>query len=803
MTAVATDGELVIVTRRGRRLANKVRPDHGHAENRSTSGAGSAATVLVHALTIGVCVCWLSGVAVAKPLSSIATPTKAAPPAEPDDGLRGGGFYLEADSLLRNDATHHVIAQGAVEARYKGRVVRAESLDYDTLTGLVIAKGHVEIVQPDGAVQFADQIQMDKSMSQGFALGFSTRLTGDVKIAASRTINHGAGLTEFDHVIYTPCEVCARKTGQPSWSIRARRVVENKKAKTLAFQGAIVEVKGIPVLYFPTLPAADPSADRKSGLLLPNVTISGIRGFSWEQPYYQVISPSQDLTLTPQINGRVNPFFNAEYRLRTYSGLTDLRVGYTYDQDFTSGGDKFGADTSRSYILGSGQYQLNPAWSWGFTAERASDPLIFDKYSVQDVFVNRGLYAVDDRRLISQIDAVRQDANSYLSIAAIAVQGLRTTDIQSTIPLIAPLIEARWEDPAAILGGRLRVTGSVVVLAQNQSVATIGAAGQPRLPGIDDRRATADANWQTTITLSNGVRIQPFLDVRGDIYNVTSVPITTSDAGAVTALNSRNSGVTLPRGYGMTGATITYPFIKQQGDVSYILEPIALISIANLQQHDRRIPNQDSTDFELDPTNIFQPNSSPGYDIYDGGQSITVGGRASVILDDGRTGSVMFGQRFAAESDHVLRRYTGLKSAQSDYVFGADTTLIGGLRMFANLRLSDSNFAVDRLESGVSFAAPRIDGYIAYLQEPQTPLGPALTSVDVRGEAFFTKHWGVSTYAIVDSGRWRESDFGLVYRDDCIRVEVLYRHDQTFNGTLGPTTSVLLRLSLATLGTTR
>jgi LPS-assembly protein len=75
--------------------------------------------------------------------------------------------------------------------------------------------------------------------------------------------------------------------------------------------------------------------------------------------------------------------------------------------------------------------------------------------------------------------------------------------------------------------------------------------------------------------------------------------------------------------------------------------------------------------------------------------------------------------------------------------------------------------------------------------------------VDARGEAFFTRHWGVSTYVIVDSGHFRESDFGLVYRDDCIRVEVLYRHDQTFNGTFGPTTSVLLRLSLATLGATR
>lgn len=748
-------------------------------------------------LVLSVCVCLgadltLSvGMVAAKPLASIAAPPKTLPVAEPEDGLRGGGFYLEADSLLQNETTHHVIAEGSVEARYKGRIVRAESLDYDTVTGVVRAKGHVQIVQPDGGVQFADEIQMDKSMSDGFAIGFSTRMMGDIKIAAARTVSHGEGITEFDRVIYTPCEACVGKQGTPSWSIRARQVTENKKARTLAFRDAVVEIKGIPILYFPILPAADPSAARKSGFLIPIVTISGIRGFSWEQPYYQVISPSQDITITPQINGLVNPFLNAEYRLRTYSGLTDIRVGATYDANFTSNGHRFGAETARSYVLGSGQYQIDPAWSWGFTAEHASDPLIFDKYSVQDPFINRGLYAVDDRRLISQIEVVRQDRNSYLSIAAIDVQGLRTSDIQTTIPLIAPLIEAHWEDPAAILGGRLRASASAVVLAQDQTLPGAAAANQNLRPGIDSRRATAEADWQTTFTLSDGLRIQPFADLRGDLYNVTAVP------------DQTNHGVTLPRGFGLIGATVSYPLIKQTAGASYILEPIGQISIANRQTPDRRIPNLDSSDFELDPTNLFDPNRSPGYDRYEGGQAVTLAGRATMILDDGRTGSVIFGRRFAAESDPVIPGYSGLRPSLSDYVVGADTTLIGGVRMFANLRLNSNNLSVDRLESGVTFASSRVDGYIAYLKEPVSPIGIPLNSVDARGEAFFTRHWGVSTYVIVDSGHFRESDFGLVYRDDCIRVEVLYRHDQTFNGTFGPTTSVLLRLSLATLGATR
>jgi LPS-assembly protein len=739
-------------------------------------------------LFAGAALCLIAAAAHGKPLTAMAAPPKPPPAPAPDDGLGTNGFYLEADSLLQNQQTHHVTATGDVEARYKGRVVRADSLDYDTQTGVVIATGHVRIIQPNGATQFADKISLDKDMGEGFAVGFSTRMGEDVKIAAARTERQSANLTILDDVIYTPCEVCVTGHKRPTWSIRAHRVIENKAKKTLYFQHAVIQVLGVGVLYFPALPAPDPTADRKSGLLVPEVTVSGIRGFSWEQPYYQVITPSQDITITPQINARVNPFLITDYRARVFSGLLDIRAGYTYDQNFTSGGDKFGPYMSHAFVLGSGQFKINDVWSWGFTAERTSDPLIFDKYSIPDVFVDRGLYVPDDRRLISQLDAVRQDQNSYLSVAAISIQGLRTTDVQSTIPFVAPLIEGRWEDPDAILGGRLRVVGSAVALTQEQSQATASA---PLEPGMDSRRATVEANWQSSFIFPNGLRVQPFLDARGDLYNVANTPGVTSGTA------------TIPRGFGTIGATFSYPLIKQDPGITYILEPMVMVSAANLQPYDPRIPDEDSVDFELDPTNLFDPNRSPGYDIYEGGQAITVGGRGSVILDDGRTADFIFGRRFSAESDPNIPAYSGLEPALSDYVLGADITPIDGMRLFANLRLNSGDLDINRLETGASFKMPRVDGYIAYLQEPVAPNGQPLSSLDVHGEAFFTRHWGVTSYAIVDGGTWRQTEFGLVYRDTCIRVEVIYRHNETFNGTLGPTTSVVLRLSLATIGATR
>ena len=736
---------------------------------------------------------------------------KPAPPPPEPDGLGGGGFYLEADEVIRQEDQHHIQASGHVEARYQGRILRADRVDYDTDKGEVVATGHVQIIADDGSAQYADKLALDKDMNAGFAIGFSTRLQEHVQIAAAGATRRNRDVTVLTHVIYTPCEICKAggATRPPTWSIRAKRVVEDKRRKTLVFHDAVIEVRGQPVFYLPVLAGADPSAERKSGFLLPFITYSGERGLSYQQPYYLVISPSQDITISPQINSKVNPFLNIDYRKRFYSGILDVGAGATYDRDFTSGGTKFGPDTARSYILGSGVFRLDPSWIWGFTAERTSDKLLFDKYSVGDAFIDRGLYASDDRRLISQLYTVRQDNLSYLSVAAINVQGLRANDLQSTFPTIAPLIEARFEPKEDILGGRLRLEASGVALTRSQILPPSTTLDGGGVPATSDRRATAQADWQRTFTFNNGLRVVPFLDGRIDLYDVAGQNLTPS-------------GATLTRGYGVLGATVSYPLVKVTPAATWILEPIAQVAISPNYSTDPRIPNEDSIDFQFDETNLFQANRSPGFDLIEGGQSITVGGRAMVTLPDGRNASLILGRRFAAEKDYSVPGRTGLRSEDSDYIFYADATAFKNVWAFSRLRLAPDANRIDFLEVGLRATTPRLSGYVSYVEEARSPsylpvVAPStlpsppqnvqvpgdakVKSLDIHGEAFVTRNWGLTGYAIVDDGQFRRQDIGVVYRDDCIRVEVLYRHDETFNGTLGPSTSVVLRLSLATFGT--
>jgi LPS-assembly protein len=713
---------------------------------------------------------------------------KTTPIPPPDDGLNGGGFYLEANELIDDDQNHIVSAHGQVEARYQGRVVRANDVVYDTNTGVVTAHGDVTIINADGTTEYSQSAVLDRELSVGVAMAFSSRLKDNISIAATSVTRKSADVTQLNQALFTPCPVCA-KNPKPTWSIHASKVVEDKKRQIIYFRDAVIEIHGLPIMYLPALWEPDPEVKRKSGLLIPDINESSLRGLSYEQPYLQVISPSEDLVISPQLNTKVNPFLNLDWRKEFYSGAIDVRAGYTYEQDFDSNGDRLGNATSRSYILAKGLFAIDDNWNWGFTAERASDPLIFDRYGVLDPFIDRGLYAADDRRLISQLFTTRQDSNSFISVAAIDVQGLRSTDVNATFPVVAPLIEARYEPDDAILGGRLRIDGNGVVLTRDESPT------DPTQPGIDSRVGTVEADWQRSFYFADGIRLDPFLDARADVFSLGDLP----QLNPATP-NAKNA--TIFRNLETAGATLTWPFVKREGDLTIVLEPIAQIALSPTIRQDPRIPNEDSIDFEFDQTNLFQIDKSPGFDILDSGQRLNVGGRATVMSDNGLEGSVLFGRSFRAEPDPDIPASTGLAGTESDWIVATDATPIKGVSFFTSWRLDSQTWGINRLEAGADFTAPRFDGQIRYLQEAQDPTGEKVQDLDFHGEFFILKNWGVTTYGAREftTGVWREEDFGIVYKDQCIRIEIVYRRDNTFNGVLGPHSGIGFRLSLATLG---
>lgn len=778
-----------------------------------------------------------------QPLATI--PAAPAPSPATDDGLGDQGYYLESDLLIRDEANQKMIARGDVEARYQGRTLRADEVVYDTKADVVTAHGHVTLINADGTAQFADDMTMDKDLKAGFARGFSARLDKNIKIAADTAIRRNEQITELNQAIYTPCEVCAEKP-KPTWSIQADKVVQDKNRRMVYYHGAKIRMFGAPLLYLPVFWHPDPQTERVSGFLTPKIGISKRRGVTYTQPYLFALSPSQDLVVSPQFNTKVSPFLNTQYRKRFYSGYLEVRAGGTYDKDFDNHGDRFGEATFKSYVLAKGLFDIDAKWKWGFTAERASDALIFDDYDVGDVYQQRGQFTGDDHRLMSQIYTTRQAKRSYFSASVISVQGLRVAAVSSTgiankfensgaFPLIGPLVEGRWEPESHILGGRLRVQGSGVVLTRSESQFGEPPYAYPAYQyedGVDSTRGTLQGDWRASFTTGSGVRIQPFAQARGDAYRVSDVfrPISALAAGDTTSIN-------YTRTLGVAGVDLSMPFFRpMKNGGSVVLEPLVQFATGSdssrvpivvargpaTTEYPEGVPiyfNEDSTNFELDETNLFQVNKSPGFDLYEGGTRMNVGGRATVKLADGRGGSVLVGRSLRTKVDPLLPTRAGLDQKASDWVVAATVTPIRGVNAFTRARFDNDTGTLNRIEAGADVSTAKGFAVVRYLRDNRDTSGLRQQNLDFVGDYKISKNWGVTALGQLayrdgtPSGTksqwsWTRRDLGVYYTDDCIRVDVIYqnqdRYTQTSTGglQLKSDESVVLRLTLATLGDT-
>ncbi|MGO4686405.1 LPS-assembly protein LptD [Brevundimonas sp. 2YAF1] len=766
-------------------------------------------------------------------------PTTAARPAPGADGLEPGAVYVDAASASRQGdvITADGTALDRVFARFRDHSLRAEGVTYDLKTGAATAVGHAELTAPDGTVVHASRIELDSDFKAGVATDLALRLANGASLMAATAVRRSQNVSELNRVIFTPCPICdVNGPKQPSISIQADKAVQDENLRAILYRNVVFRVGGIPVFYLPVFAHPDPSVDRASGFLIPFPDYDEGRGFSLETPYLHVVSPSEDWLISPQINTKVAPLLNLQWRRRFDDGMIVVRGGYTYERnfgDFDLNGDgnaesnvRFGDRTSRSYVLAHGKFDLEGPWRWGFTAERTSDKTLFDRYNVRDPYQDNGLYYGDRRRLISQIYAERQTQRSYLSVAAFSIQSLRVAQFNAvtpalnifeddkTLPLVAPLIDARWEPEGPVFGGRLRLHGSAVALTRDAYVGfptlspeLIPSGPTDGLPGVDSRRVTGQVDWRRTLISPMGLRWEPFVDARLDVYSVDDLPPmmgVTSDV--------------LTRGRASAGVDVSYPLYRRlSAHADLILEPMAQVSVSTDADLDPRIPNEDSQTLELDDSSLFRMDRFPGYDLMEGGPRFTAGARATLRWDAGRSASLFIGRSIRAEDqrefltpipDDPARLYdpSGLASRTSDWVVQATFSPSDRIRGWAHATI-DPNGNVRRGETTVDGRWGRRNlASLSYIIDRSNPLAGPLNRnyefVQLTGQQFVYGNWGVAVNGIADLERdiITRSEVGLLFDDDCFRVELGWRRDNTRVRPTGPSEGVYIRLNLATFG---
>ena len=705
----------------------------------------------------------VSTIAVAALLSVIGLPTTAAQTAAPNRVL------LQADEIDYDTNAGVVTARGHVEVSGEDRTLIADRVTYNENTGAIGATGNVSLQDSTGNVAFADSVELTEDLREGALQGFAALIGERGRLAATSGERREGRFTVAEGAAFTPCAICEEDGKRmPLWEIRAGRIVHDQLEKEIYFEDASFEFLGMPVLFLPYFSQADPTVTHKSGFLLPDAGTMSTIGSFIKIPYYLSLAPNRDLTLDPFITAEAGTVMQAEYRERWGSGGLWLQGTLGYDSDANG---KPGKSIWMSSLFGSGRIPLTDSWRAGFDVQLASNKSYLRRYE---------LAYLD--RLTTTLFSDNVQGRSRAGFTGYFFQSLRDLDVPGEIPFALPLMEYTYIPEYHVWGGRLRVNTSALYLGRTQ--------------GTDMLRSSADADWRLPYTTDNGQLITFETFLRGDVYYIEDAKF--SAPGAV--MNTETIGRAL--GYGML--EWRWPFVSDVGipNTTVVVEPIAQLVAASGGGNPRGLPDEDSTAFEFDVTNLFSANPSPGLDLWTGGPRSNVGVRASALLPNGSVEATL-GQQFRLATDSSLPLGLRLNDDKSDVVGQLKIQFPPNLALIHQFNIDPDDGTLRRNEVYLQARFGRSLVDLSYLKLPVSAADPLLgeqEQINLATTLQFYGFWGVFGEIRRDlaTAQTLESSIGITYDDECFIASLGFHRRDTATLNLKPSSSVIFRIGLKT-----
>ncbi|MFS0771338.1 LPS assembly protein LptD [Sphingomonas sp. 1P08PE] len=717
----------------------------------------------------------------AAPVIDGGVPTTAAPVGADQVQFSAGNLEYDYEADI-------VTATTDVRMLRRDDRLRADKVVWNRKTGKVVASGNIAIANPQGDVAYGDEIELTDSLKDGVVDNMLLVLKEGGRLAAARGTRGKDGTVTLDRAAYTACSVetsegCPK---EPSWKITAVRVTYRPDRQRVYYDGARINLFGLPTLPLPRF-SHPVGGGSDSGLLSPNARYSRVNGLELALPYYFRLAPNRGLTVTPHVYSGVLPMIEADYS--QLSGTGAFRVhGYATESRRSDDLQTLDpTDTSmafRGYIDGIARYQFTPEWSASGSLRLATDRTFLRRYDISR-----------DDRLRNTATLQRIGTDSYFAITGWAVQTLRVNDAQGLQPIALPEIDYRRRMAEGLLGGRLEFQLNSLALTRTE--------------GQDTQRAFASVRWDLRKLTNWGQEVTFTAFARGDAYNA-------NDTLATAVASYRGTEGFQTRAIGAVAIDVRWPFVGPLGGGNQRFTPhlqiVAAPRVANLS-----IPNEDSRAVDLDDSNLFALNRFAGYDRFEDSTRATYGAEYGLVLP-GFTLDAVIGQSYRLSArPTILPEGTGLSDRFSDYVGRTELRFRDFVSLVHRYRLDKDSFAVRRNEVDATIGSRSTYALVGYLK-----LNRNITTVEdlrdreearVAGRVQFARYWSVFGSAIVDLTDRAEDPLsvadgfepirhrlGLQYEDDCLRLGVTWRRDYRQIGDARRGNTFLLTLALTNLG---
>ncbi len=722
-------------------------------------------------------------------------------------------LLLTANELTYNRDAERIIAKGVVRMKYSGYRMVAQQVEYNQQTGRVIARGNIELIEPGGNKIYADEMDVTDDFGQGFVNALRVETPDNTRIAGESAERLEGNRMVLNNGVYTACLPCAERPDKaPLWQVKAERVIQDGKAQTIRLEKARLQLFGHSIAYVPFLTVPDNTVNRKSGFLFPQMSMTNKLGFGIGVPYFQVLSDTSDLTVTPTYYIKQGLLLQTELRQRFETGMHTLTLAGISQQssDTFISGTSDALNDERGMVATKGDFSINPRWAFGWDAMVQTDNNFSRTYSLRgyrnDVQTNQ-IY------LSGKGDRNSFDARGYY----FNVQDTDNTELKERKQAIVhPVVDYRYFVPDPVYGGELSLTTNVTSISRSTQDA-YAMGGYPRFNGLEGSytRLSTEAEWKRTITMDSGLQITPILAARGDAMWTDMSATSFTSGGTSYAYQGMIHDDAALRGMVTGGLEVRYPWLFTALNSRHVIEPIAQIFVRPNEQYSGRLPNEDSQAFVFDATNLFERDKFSGFDRIEGGTRANIGFRYNGTFDNGYGVRALAGQSFHLAGENSFASYdllnvgadSGLESDRSDYVAMAAFDAPIGVSLSSSIRLDKDDFEVNRSETGLSYSDRRISGKLSYTQvkaQPKYGYNDDRDIVQASGSLRVDDNWSLFGSINYDlNGKFAaERRIGIAYQDECTILTVSYSDEGNINSSRQAANdwSINARLAFRTLG---
>jgi LPS-assembly protein len=668
---------------------------------------------------------------------------------------------LVADAL-RIEADRVLVAEGNVEVFYDGVRLNASRITYDRTGDRITIEGPIRLVEPSGDVLFADAAELDSDLSDGILRSARLVLDQQLQLAAAEIVRDSARYTRLRRVIASSCQVCA-DSPTPLWEIRASGVVHDQLERQLYFENAQVRIVGIPVFYLPRLRLPDPTLDRANGFLIPDLQSSSELGLGLKLPYFIAIGDSADVTLTPYVSPDTATL-EGRYRQAFANGAMVFNGAITFSDTILDG-------QTRAYLFGNGAFDLPGDYSLTFQIQTVSDPTYLLDYDYSDL-----------DRLTSSVFAQRVNADELTFAGVLGYESLRAADQadKSSLPRYVAVASTSRRLPTGTLGGDawLTLDGRIIYRTSDENIT-----------GLDDARVGAAVDWW-----------REWVGPAGLVFEAS----TGLALGAYAIRNDTEFPPSLARATPAAAVGLRWPLERvEAGGARQILEP--RVQIAWSQSYGGTPPNEDSTVIEFDEGNLFAPSRYPGVDVYEQGLRANLGVSWTRSIPGGPVVGVTAGRIVRFSDKDQFPEGTGLSGNPSDWLAAIRLRMSDDF-WITSRSLFDDSLDFTQSETRLAWIGDRGALSTSYIWNVEVPEEDATQTIS---------EWALAaSYEInrnfVGRVDWRydfvndvapRAGLGLVYRNECIAVDLSVSRSFTSTEPATPVTNLSLRVSLSGFGT--